>query len=225
MCNIYTWKMAAVQMRVLKLHYQFIGTSWTEWEERQSRGYKPFEEVYPNKRAAVVVIQNGQHVLREDMLWGFPKYAGTFGTTFRTIKNPRWKPWLSRKHRCVVPATAFVEVGKNIPKGDMMWRWHKRTDGLPFCFAGIWRPWTGNRGTKKAPNIGNHSVFSILTNEPHDVVQPVVEQVMPVILMTAEQVEAWLMGSSVECALAMQRLAPDDVLAIGPPVKPARLAT
>ena len=35
-----------------------------------------------------------------------------------------------------------------------MWRWFKRADGLPFCFAGIWRPWTGDRGTRKAPKAG-----------------------------------------------------------------------
>jgi len=35
----------------------------------------------------------------------------------------------------------------------MMWRWFKRADGLAFCFAGIWRPWTGDRGIKKTPNV------------------------------------------------------------------------
>ena len=35
MCNLYTRKMTAEEMRALKLHFQFIGTTWTEWEERQ----------------------------------------------------------------------------------------------------------------------------------------------------------------------------------------------
>jgi putative SOS response-associated peptidase YedK len=74
MCNLYTWKMTAEQMRALKLHYQFIGTPRTEWEERQRRQNEPIEDVYPNKRAPVAVLQNGEHVVREDMLWGFPKY-------------------------------------------------------------------------------------------------------------------------------------------------------
>jgi putative SOS response-associated peptidase YedK len=51
-----------------------------------------------------------------------------------------------------------------------MWRWFKRVDGLPFCFAGIWRPWTGHRGTKKRPNVGDHTLFSIMTTEPNEVV-------------------------------------------------------
>jgi hypothetical protein len=30
MCNLYTYKMTAAETRTLKLHYQFIGTTWTE---------------------------------------------------------------------------------------------------------------------------------------------------------------------------------------------------
>ena len=34
-------------------------------------------------------MQNGEHVVREDMLWGFPKYkpGAKWGTNFRTLKN------------------------------------------------------------------------------------------------------------------------------------------
>jgi len=226
MCNLYTYKMTAEQMRALKLHYQFIGTTWTEWEERQRQQNEPIEDVYPNKRAPVVVLQNGEHVVREDMLWGFPKYkpGASWGTNFRTLKNSQWRPWLDREHRCVVPATAFAEPDKNTPKGDMMWRWFKRRDGLPFFFAGIWCPWTGDRGTKKAPNIGDHTLFSIMTTEPNALVQPIHEQAMPVLLMNAEQVEAWLTGSSVEGALAMQQPAANDAFEAGPPVKPEKKA-
>lgn len=48
----------------------------------------------------------------------------------------------------MVPATAFA--------GPDKWRWFKRADGLLFCFAGIWRSWTGDRGTKKTPSVGGH---------------------------------------------------------------------
>jgi len=106
----------------------------------------------------------------------------------------------------------------------MMWRWFSRADKLPFCFAGIWRPWTGDRGTKKVPNIGDHTLFSIMTTEPNGVVEPVHEQAMPVLLMTAEDVDRWLKGGSVEDALTMQTPAPDDTLVVGPPVKPEKKA-
>ena len=105
-----------------------------------------------------------------------------------------------------------------------MWRWFKRADGVPFFFAGIWRPWNGDRGTKKFPNVGDHTLFSIMTTEPNGIVQPVHEQAMPVLLMTAEDVDRWLNGSSVEDALAMQRPAPGDALSVGPPVKPEKKA-
>src|SRR5689334_21416282 len=226
MCNLYTYKMTRDEMRALKLHFQLIGTTWSEWEERQRRRNEPIEDVYPNMSAPVAVLREGAPVVRHDMRWGFPKYkpGASWGTNFRTLKNSQWRPWLDREHRCVVPATAFAEPDKSTPRGAMLWRWFSRADTLPFFFAGIWRPWTGDRGTKKAPDIGEHTLFSIMTTEPNGVVQPVHEQAMPVLLMTPEDVDRWLSGSSVEDALAMQRPAADDALIVGPPVKPEKKA-
>jgi hypothetical protein len=42
--------------------------------------------------------------------------------------------------------------------------------------------------------------------------------------MTAEGVDAWLIGSSVGDALTMQKPAADDALEVGPPVKPEKKA-
>jgi len=66
------------------------------------------------------------------------------------------------------------------------------------------------------------ALFSIMTIEPNGIVDPVHEKAMPVILMTAEDVDRWLNGSSVEDALAIQRPAANDALAVGPPVKPEK---
>jgi hypothetical protein len=33
-------------------------------------------------------------------------------------------------------------------------------------FAGIWREWEGDRGTKTIPDVGKHMVFSFLTTVP-----------------------------------------------------------
>src|SRR5436190_17247838 len=84
MCNLYTWKMTAEEMRALKLHFQLIGTTWTEWEERQRRQNEPVQDVYPNRRAPVLTLQDGQHVVREDMFWGFPPFkpGAGYGTNF-----------------------------------------------------------------------------------------------------------------------------------------------
>jgi putative SOS response-associated peptidase YedK len=217
MCNLYACEMTAAEMRSLGMHYRFTGASWTGREEERGR-YEPIGEVHPNQRAPVVVLRNGEHILREDMLWGFPKYAEAYGTNFRTLTNPRWKPWLNREHRCVVPATAFALPDRNTPESDRMGRWFSRADKLPFVFAGIWRPWTGNRGSKQAPNVGVHTLFSIMTTDPNAVVEPIHEQAMPVLLMTADAAHRWLNGATVEDALAMQRPAADDALVVGPPV-------
>jgi putative SOS response-associated peptidase YedK len=44
---------------------------------------------------------------------------------------------------------------------------------------------------------------------------------MPVMLMTPDDVEQWLLGSSVEDALEMQKPAPDDAIVIRPADKKA----
>jgi hypothetical protein len=56
--------------------------TWTEWEERQRQRNEP----NPNKRAPVVVIENGEHIVRADLLWGFPKYKP--GANWRTDLGP-----------------------------------------------------------------------------------------------------------------------------------------
>jgi putative SOS response-associated peptidase YedK len=71
------------------------------------------------------------------------------------------------------------------------WRWFERADKQPFFFAWIWRPWTGD------------------------------EKAMPVMLMTPDDVEQWLRGTSVEDALKMQKPAPDDAIVIRPEEKKA----
>jgi putative SOS response-associated peptidase YedK len=63
-----------------------------------------------------------------------------------------------------------------------------------------------------------------MTTEPNGVVEPIHEQAMPVLLMTAGDVDRWLKGTSLEDAVAMQTPAGDDVLEVGPPVKPEKKA-
>jgi len=62
---------------------------------------------------------------------------------------------------------------------------------LPFV-AGIWRPWTGTRGTKANPVEGEHLVYSFLTCEANKVVKPIHAKAMPVMLTTADEAEKWM---------------------------------
>jgi putative SOS response-associated peptidase YedK len=59
------------------------------------------------------------------------------------------------------------------------------------------------------PDIGDHTLFSIMTTESNGIVEPIHEKAMPVMLMMPEDVEQWLQGSSVKDALEMQKPAPD----------------
>jgi putative SOS response-associated peptidase YedK len=149
------------------------------------------------------------------MLWGFPPFGGKgpYVTNFRHLKSHMWRDCLDREHRCVVPARAFAEYDDRTSKPKVL-RWFERADGLPFFFAGIWRPWYGDRGTKKAPNVGDHRLFSIMTTEPNGIVAPFHEKAMPVMLMTPEDVARWLDGDSVADAVEMQKRAPDDALVV-----------
>jgi putative SOS response-associated peptidase YedK len=71
--------------------------------------------------------------------------------------------------------------------------------------AGIWQLWTGDRGTKKKPNIGDHTLFSIMTTDPNAVVEPIHEKAMPVMLITPDDVDQWLRGVSAAAALELQK--------------------
>jgi hypothetical protein len=51
-----------------------------------------------------------------------------------------------------------------------------------------------------------------------------ISKAMPVMLMTADDLERWLTGGSVEDAQSMQRPAADDALTVGPPVNPEKKA-
>jgi putative SOS response-associated peptidase YedK len=116
--------------------------------------------------------------------------------------------------RCLVPASAFAEPDQNTTK-PVINRWFGRADGLPFFFAGVWREWQGDRGTIKAPNVGLHRVFAFLTTEPNGAVEPIHDKAMPVMLMSAQDVEAWLTGT-LEEALKLQKPQPDHAIVITP---------
>jgi len=206
MCNLYTLR--PWEVRNLFEHHKLIGHEWADVVGSRNDTM----DVYPNRSAGVVVEKGGQRVVNE-MLWGFPPFkpGAGYGTNFRTLKLKMWRDWLDREHRCVVPASAFAEPDRNTAK-PVLWRWFERADGQPFFFAGIWRPWTGDRGTKKQPKVGDHSLFSIMTTEPNGIVQPIHEKAMPVMLMTPDDVDRWLRGGGLDDALAMQKPAPDEAI-------------
>ncbi len=89
-----------------------------------------------------------------------------------------------------MPATAFSEPDRNTSK-PVVFRWFARPGREPFYFAGIWREWKGDRGTKEAPNVGKHLLFSFLTTEPNGGVQPLHDKATAVLIRTKDEVEQW----------------------------------
>ncbi len=80
-------------------------------------------------------------------------------------------------------------------------------------FAGIWRDWEGDRGTKAAPDVGKHLVFSFLTTDASPDVAPIHPDATPVLLLNAGEREMW-MGAPMEMSLSLQRPPPKGALKI-----------
>lgn len=83
-------------------------------------------------------------------------------------------------------------------------------------FAGVWRVWSGDYGTKKEPNVGEHALFSFLTTEPNDLVRPIHAKAMPVVLVGREQQEEWLTAPASAVAAIQSRALSAEALEIVP---------
>lgn len=170
----------------------------------------PMPDIFPDTMAPVVrETDKGRELVM--MRWGFqspPMFGNPWPVTnVRNVKSNWWKPWLKPEFRCLVPATSFCEYAdKPDPKTKRKTpHWFALSETRPlFFFAGIWRPWTGTRGTKAEPVEGEHLLYSFLTTDPNKVVKPVHSKAMPVILTTKEERETWLKAPADE-ALELQR--------------------
>jgi putative SOS response-associated peptidase YedK len=171
------------------------------------------DHVYPDK-PGVVIVQRGDGLDVTSMRWGFPKVdepRATWVTNARHVVNSKgqpsayWGEWTGPEYRCLVLATSFFEPDqRTVGTGAFREVEFARADGLPFMFAGMWRPWTGTRGTKKEPVDGEHELFTFLTTTPNAVVKPVHSKAMPVLLTTWDECETWLNEPIAE-AIQLQR--------------------
>ncbi|GAM99661.1 uncharacterized conserved protein [alpha proteobacterium U9-1i] len=156
----------------------------------------PLPAIFPDQLAPVV--RTAKDAVREvlNMRWGFPPAGGGKRpvTNVRNLSSGYWKGWLEdARFRCVVPATSFVEYTDVTPK---VAHWFALGEERPlFCFAGIWRPWTGVRGKED----GEHRLFSILTTAPNALTKPIHAEAMPVML-TGDDLDVWLDGDWTEAS-------------------------
>ena len=200
MCNLYSYTKSQDEarrlMRVL---------------DDRTGNQKPLPAVFPDQMAPVVRINRAGERTMQTMRWGLPPpQAGLRPVTnIRNTASAWWRPWLEPRWRCLVPATAFCEWTDARPKVP---HWFALGPGEPderplFAFAGLWRPWTGERGKQ----LGEHLLYGFLTTQPNTVVQPIHAKAMPVMLTTPEEWDTWL-NAPAGAALALQRpLAPERV--------------
>lgn len=196
MCNLYSMTKSREAL-----------VAYTRAMRDRTSNQPPLPAIFPDQMAPVV--GTSKEGMREVVMmrWGFPPAGGGKRpvTNVRNLDSAYWRGWLEQsRFRCVVPATSFCEYTDATPK---VANWFALDDTRPlFCFAGIWRPWSGLRGKEE----GTHLLFAILTTEANELVRPIHAKAMPVML-TGDEIETWLEGAA------------DDALALAKPFAPERM--
>lgn len=168
-------------------------------------------DIYPDRIAMVGRLDAMGGLEFVQMRWGFPPPDGEkrLRNNTRRLHLPFWRPWLGPQNRCLVPFTSFAEWVEG-PDGKAVEAWFAPAGGQVGFIAGIWRSWSGTRGTKADQVTGDHLVFSFLTSAPNKVVGRIHDR-MPAILTDRAAQDAWL-NSPASDAKTFQRPVDDDWL-------------
>jgi putative SOS response-associated peptidase YedK len=168
--------------------------------------------IFPDMLAPVVRLdENGARHLTM-MRWGFPpppKGGPRPVTNIRNTMSSYWSNWLKPEFRCLIPATSFCEWTDSRPKIP---HWFALDETRPlFAFAGLWRPWLGER---KGVG-GEHRLYAFLTTDSNNLVRPIHAKAMPVMLCDEEAWDGWLTGSVEEALKLQSPLAPARMGIVG----------
>jgi putative SOS response-associated peptidase YedK len=176
--------------------------------------------ISPNGKAPVVrALPSGERKLLM-MRWGFPlpnlpgtKPRSPYLINIRSTHSRYWLPWLRKiEILCLVPVTSFAEPDWRSSK--CVWTWFAQHESRPLMFfAGIWREWEGNRGTKVAPDMGKHLVFSFLTTGASADVAPFHPDATPVLLLDQSARDQWMFAPW-EMARELQKPPPAGTLRV-----------
>jgi putative SOS response-associated peptidase YedK len=158
--------------------------------------------IFPNRTAPIVrTTVDGQRELIMAR-WGFPppnipgsKPRNPYLTNVRNTDSKYWLSYLKKPGaRCLVPVTSFAEPDNRAgEKAPSIWTWFAQDESRPLMFfAGIWREWEGDRGTKTIPDLGTHLVFSFLTTDASPDVAPFHPDATPVLLLDEAARNVWM---------------------------------
>lgn len=212
MCNRY-----ASDIRKAGLEREFYGFEEFSETRLPPQLLNAVWEVFPKSLGPVIVRSDDGGLAWRRMRWGLPGPPASGGapvTNLRNLASPHWRPLLGPAHRCLVPFSAFCEPLDGMPKGGAVLKWFAPADRSLWAFAGVWRTWTGDVGTKAAPNVGEHALFAFLTTAANDRVRPVHAKAMPVVLRTAAEREEWLTAEAGRVSAIQARALPTDALDI-----------
>lgn len=172
-------------------------------------------DIFPDRLAPVLT----QDMRPQRMRWGMPgpaKYGSAPITNVRNLSSPHWRAWLKPEHRCLVPFTSFSEYEDASPKGKKLLRWFNPSQNNFAMFAGVWTTWTGARGPKANPEIGEHKVFAFLTTEANDLVRPIHAKAMPLILNSEAEWARWLSAPAADIPAIQAMPQAEDNLQLEP---------
>jgi putative SOS response-associated peptidase YedK len=197
MCNRYANRGSVSQIRAFAktLEAEILTTSATD-------NLPPQENIYPDQDAPILRTKSDGKLELAMLRWGFPPIPSQKQpiTNIRNL-NSRWwrdinREWITEaKYRCLVPFTAFAEPVRNST-------WFAVRDVELAFFAGVWRPWHGERlaeqpGKKRrSREERDWELYAFLTTEANDLVRPVHEKAMPVILTDPKECIVWLQGGN-----------------------------
>jgi len=204
MCNLYSMTKGQQAIR-----------EFTRATRDTAGNLPPLPGIFPDSMAPIVFNGAGGERELTMMRSGMPcppQFGTTAVTNIRNTASPHRRRWLAPASRCLVPATSFCEWEDTKPRKTSTW-FALSEDRPLFCYAGIWAPWTGTRGTETDPVTGEHRLFGFLTTESNAEVRPIHPKAMPVILKTPAEMEAWLTGPWGAVA-AMQKPLTDGTLTV-----------